>query len=139
MWNRVITIDLLRILLKIFDWVILNLFGDKLNLDELQFSYQRNCGTNMCTWLVIESINYFQCHNSDVFACSMDMRKAFDMVKHSLLFTKLKDRDLPPIFLSFLMIAYINQTAVVRWKEETSKPFAITNGVKPFSVSTSMI
>ena len=50
------SISLSSIILKIFDWVVITLFGDSLELDELQFSYQRNCSTTMCTWLVIESI-----------------------------------------------------------------------------------
>ena len=33
--------------LKIFDWILLILYGDKLQLDELQFAYQSGCLTTM--------------------------------------------------------------------------------------------
>ena len=37
------------LVLKIFDWVIILLYGDKLRLHDLQFGYQEGCSTNMCT------------------------------------------------------------------------------------------
>ena len=45
------SIALSSVILKIFDWVVLLLFEDKLKLDDLQFSYQKECSTNMCTWM----------------------------------------------------------------------------------------
>ena len=68
---------------------MLILHGDKLGLDELQFSYQKNCSTTMCSWLVVETVNHFIRNGSDVFSCFMDMEKVFDMVKHGTLFRKL--------------------------------------------------
>ena len=100
--DNYISIALSGILLKVFDWVVILLFGKSLNLDTLQFSYQKHCGTNMCTWLVVESISYVLRNGSEVIATFMDMKKAFDVVKHSLLFRKLLDRNLPPIFMRLL-------------------------------------
>ena len=51
--------------LKIFDWVIILLYGGRLNLDELQFSYQKNCCTNMCTLMAVETIDYFVRNGSE--------------------------------------------------------------------------
>ena len=49
------SIALSSVILKIFDWIVITLFGKTLELDELQFSYQKHCSTTMCTWLVVES------------------------------------------------------------------------------------
>ena len=87
------SIALSSVILKVFDWVVITLFGKNLGLDELQSSYQRNCSTTMCTWLVIESVAHFSRNRSNVYGCFMDMKKAFDMVKHSSLFKKLSERD----------------------------------------------
>ena len=100
-------------ILKVYDWVVILLFGKSLNLDTLQFSYQKHCGTNMCTWLVVESISYFLRNGSEVFGNIYGHEKAFDMAKHSLLFKKLRDRNLPPIFTRLIVI-YISQTAKVK-------------------------
>ena len=47
------------LILKIFGWVIIILYMYKLTFDDLQFSYLVNGSTNMCTWMVVETINYF--------------------------------------------------------------------------------
>ena len=122
------------IILKVFDWVVILLFGKSLNLDTLQFSYQKHCGTNMCTWLVVESISYFLRSGSQVFATFMDMKKAFDMVNQSLLFKQLRDRNLPPIFTRLLIVMYISQTDKVKWENHLSDSFSVTNVVKQGAV-----
>ena len=102
------SIALSSIILKIFDWIVILLFGESLGLDDLQFSYQKDCSTTMCTWLVVESVSYFLRNDSDVFSCFMDMPKAFDMVHHSKLFKKLVDRKLSPIFTRLIIILYLS-------------------------------
>ena len=57
--NNYRSIALGSLILKIFDWIIILLFGETLSLDDLQFNYQKNCSTTMCTWMVIEGISYF--------------------------------------------------------------------------------
>ena len=108
------------LILKIFDWVIILLYGDKLGLDELQFSYQPNISTNMCTWMAIETIDYFTRNCSDVYVCTMDMSKAFDKVSHSLLFKKLVSKGLPEIYSRLLIVMYREQSANVRWNVRSS-------------------
>ena len=52
------SIALSSVILQIFDWIVLLLFGENLGFDDLQFSCQQNCSTTMCTWLMVESTNY---------------------------------------------------------------------------------
>ena len=82
------SIAISSLVLKLFDWVTLLLFGDKLDHDDLQFAYQEGASTTMCTWVVVETIGYFLRNDCEVFTCQTDMTKAFDLVKHSLLFKK---------------------------------------------------
>ena len=133
------SIALSSVILKIIDWIMIILFGKKLGLDELQFSYQKNCSTTMCTWLVVESISYFTRNETDVYTCFMDMKKAFDLVKHSLLFQKLVDRNIPPIFLRLLLYMYMHQTAKVKWNGTLSNAFSILNGVKQGAVLSAIL
>ena len=84
----------------------------------------------MCTWMVIETIDYFLRNNSEVFICTMDMTKAFDKVKHSILFQNLLKRHIPPIILRFLLYAYKIEVAMVRWNGNYSAEFRIKIGVK---------
>ena len=43
------SIALSSLILKIFDWVVLLLYGDGLTTDDLQFGFQEHVSTNMCT------------------------------------------------------------------------------------------
>ena len=121
------------------DWIILILFGESLGVDDLQFSYQKDCSTTMCTWLVLESIDYFMRNGSEIFSCFLDMKKAFDTVKHSVLFKKLLDRNLSPIFTRIIIIMYMSQSANVKWGNKQSDSFSITNGVKQGAVMSAIL
>ena len=125
--------------MKLFDVVIILVSEDCLKLNDLQFSYQAKVSTSMCTWLVVETIEYFLRNKSEVFACTMDMSKAFDRVKHSTLFNKLRIGGLPPIIIRFLMSAYKMQMAHVRWNGEISSSFKISNGVKQGAVLSAIL
>ena len=133
------SIPISSVLPKLLDGVIILLYKDSLHLDTLQFSYQPNCSTTMCTWMVIETIDYFLRNNSKVFICTMDMTKAFNTVKHSILFQKLLKRHIPPIILRFLLYAYNIQVAMVRWNDNYSAEFSIKNGVKQGVVLSALL
>ena len=60
----------------------------------------------------------------------MDMTKAFDLVKHSVLFRKFLKAGLSAIFIRLLIFIYINQFANIRWNHELSESFSMTNGVR---------
>ena len=106
------------LVLKIFDWVIILLYGDKLRLDDLQFGYEEGCSTNMCTWMAVETVDYFMRNDSDVYVCVMDMKKAFDTVQHSVLFKKLVHKGIPYIYIRLLMV-YKKQCTNVKWNGVT--------------------
>ena len=137
--NNYRSIALSSLILKIFDWIIILLFGKTLGLDDLQFGYQKNCSTTMCPWMVIESISYFTRNGSDVFTCAMDMTKAFDMVRHSLMFKKLLCLNFSLIFTRLLIKMYTLQYANVRWQGKNSRQFHISNGVKQGAVLSAIL
>ena len=120
--------------LKVLDWIIILLYGDSLRPDDLQFAYQENCATNMFTWLVVETIDYFLREGGEVFACSMDMTKAFDLVVHSKLLSKMLAASMPPIVVRLLLVMYLTQFANVRWDGAFSGMFKLKNGCKQGAV-----
>ena len=75
------------LLLKLLDWVVLLLEGDKLNVDELQYGYQALTSTTMCTWSLSATVDYYNCRGRTVYGCAMDCSKAFDMVDWTKLFS----------------------------------------------------
>ena len=133
------SIAISSLILKIFDWVMILLFGEKLHLDALQFGYQENCSTNMCTWMAVETIDHFMRNGSDVFVCVMDLKKAFDTVQHSVLFWKLLKRGIPFTYVRLLMTMYAKQFANVKWNNVCSTNFPIRNGVKQGAVLSAIL
>ena len=93
----------------------------------------------MCTWLAVETIGYFTRNGGEVFTCQADKTKAFDLVKHSVLFSKLRDQNLSKIFLRRLMVMYIHQHARVRWNGQLSEIFSLKNGCKQGAVLSGIL
>ncbi len=137
--NNYRSIAISSLIMKIFDLVILSTFGEYLQLDDLQFSYQAEVSTSMCTWLAVESISYFLRNGSEVFTCLMDMSKAFDTVQHSHLFRKLLSQGLPEIIVRVILISYKHQKANVRWNGEESQFFNLGNGVKQGAILSAIL
>ena len=133
------SIAISSLVMKLFDLVIIRFFRENLYFDELQFGYQAEVSTAMCTWLASETISYFQRNGSDVYTCLMDMSKAFDTVQHSHLFQKLLDQGMPHIIVRFLLVSYDKQSANVRWNGEYSRHFKIKNGVKQGAVLSAVL
>ena len=128
------SIAISSVLLKLFDWVLLLVYKKNFQLDKLQFSYQQSCSTTMCTWMIVEAMDYFIRNGSDMYVCVMDMSKAFDNVKHSMIFRKLMERGVPAIIIRFLMYLYRIQETNVKWNGSISANFKIQNGVKQGAV-----
>lgn len=121
------------IILKIIDLLILHLFSPDLKVDSLQFGFQTNSSTDLCSWTLRESVNYFVNRGSPVYCCMLDMTKAFDNVKLDLLFTKIRKR-LPDLFVRILLYSYMKQTCIVKWGTSKSNSFTIGNGVRQGAV-----
>ena len=124
------------LLLKLIDLVILQLEGDKLNFDEMQFAYQAKASTTMCTWSVNSVVDHYLRSGSPVYGAAMDMSKAFDMVEWGELFKTLMDRKVDHIFLRLILFIYSNQQCDVRWCGKFSTRFTVRNGVRQGGVSS---
>ena len=58
------------LLLKIFDWVLLLLEGEKLSNDELQFGFQALSSTTMCTWTLSTVVEHFNSRGRNVYGAA---------------------------------------------------------------------
>jgi hypothetical protein len=126
-------IAITALLLKLFDHILLELSQPNLKPSNYQFGFQSGVSTGLCTWSLTETINYFRNRGSPVFLCLMDLTKAFDLVKLSLLFKKLSQK-VAPILIRFLIFSYIHQECVVSWNGVNSSSFTILNGVRQGAV-----
>ena len=122
------------LLLKLFDKVILLIWGHLLASDSLQFGYKAGTSTTQCSWMVMEVAQHFLRRGTPCMVTLLDCSKAFDMVKFSTLFKKLSTAGVPPIILRVLVFVYEEQFAWVKWGNAKSKQFSIVNGTRQGSV-----
>lgn len=121
--------------LKILDYIILTLFSETFQSINLQFGFQKNCSQTMCTWTLLETINYFTNRGSSMFICLLDLSKAFDTIKHDILFRKLSEK-IPPLFLRVVIYSYLFQKCTVKWGNAVSNQFSVSNGVRQGAVAS---
>ena len=124
------------LLLKLLDTLILLLEGGKLNCDQLQFGFQAGASTSMCTWTATTVIEHYNRQGRPVYACAMDLSKAFDLVEWASLFKLLWKKGISPIFIRILIFIYSNQTCDVKWNSSYSDRFSVSNGVRQGAVSS---
>ena len=126
------------LLLKLFELCVLQVWGDRLHSDTVQFGFKRGCGTSSATWLVQEVLQHFLKDGSKPIAVVIDCSKAFDLAKFDVLFTRLlTDRRVPAIVVRVLAFSYQEQLAWVRWGRGcTSSTFGIANGTRQGSVAS---
>ena len=128
-------IGISSLMLKLLDYIILELFGDNFVSGNLQFGFQKQSSCSMCTWMLLETINYFTNRGSPMYVCLLDLSKAFDSIKHDLLFEKLMSK-VPPLFLRLIIFTYVHQTVYVRWSGVRSNSFTVSNGVRQGAVAS---
>ena len=121
--------------LKIMDYIVLTLYSDVFKSFNLQFGFQKNCSTTMCTWTLLETVNYFTNRGSSMYVCLLDLSKAFDTIKHDILFKKLSEK-IPPLFLRVIIFSYLYQKCTVQWGNAVSGDFHVSNGVRQGAVAS---
>ena len=94
------------IVLKLFDKVVLLLWGHLLCTDSLQFGYKAKTSTTQCSWLVSEVVNHFLRNKTRPIITLQDCTKAFDTCQFSTLFQRLLDRGMPAIIVRVIIRVY---------------------------------
>ena len=65
-----------------------------------------------------------------VYSCFLDASKVYNRVNHWTLFKKLLKRGIPVIIVHILLFWYSKQENCIKWGNETSSCFTISNGVR---------
>ena len=117
-------------LFKLFELLLIQKQSDKLGTSDMQFAYKSGHSTTMSTLIFKEVINYYFQRQSEVYCCFIDASKAFDRIRHDLLFEILLERKVNPFFIRILMDSYSRQTIQTSWLGTKSRSFKCVNGVR---------
>jgi hypothetical protein len=96
----------------------------------MQFGLKKSHSTAHCSHVVKEVISYYIDNSSEVFACAIDMQKAFDRVDLVKLFSKLFLTGLSVFNVRILFVLYSNLCLNVFWNGAQSTMFHTLKGVK---------
>ena len=124
------SIALSSIVSKVLDWVILIKENKSLASSELQFGFKEGSSTTQCSFVLNETVCYYNLKHTNVYCTMLDASKAFDRVNYCKLFKLLLQRNISPLVLRLLVNMYTNQTLRVRWSNTVSSQFSVCNGVK---------
>lgn len=104
------------------------------NLNELQFGFTKNRSPSMASLLISESIAEARSSKSQLFAASLDAKKAFDVVSQPILMNKLSALQLSGAMWETVNHIYTDSTEVVRWAGQDSRNYQVRQGVKQGSI-----
>ena len=124
---------------KLLETVILNKQTDALKTSDLQFGFKEKSSTTMCTFMVLETIEYYKSKGSNVHVMLLDASKAFDRVNYIKLFYKLLHKGMCPITVRLLLSMYTNQKLQVKWSNQVTQKFDVTNGVRQGGVLSPLL
>ena len=120
--------------LKIFEYVILKLWGDLMVTDSLQFGFKKERSCAQASWVTLTVSEWYYQRGGMVHSCFLDLTKAFDQCLFSKLFQKILDTGVPPIAVRAFIFAYQEQKAWVRIGSSNSETFRIQNGTRQGSI-----
>ena len=115
---------------KIYEKILLFRLQDYLHTCDNQFSFKSHHATDMCVFVLKSVVDFYTSSSSPMYLCFLDASKAFDRVNYWGLFDKLLARNIPLVYVRFLMMWYCTQEFVVRWGSTFSAPFSVSNGVR---------
>jgi hypothetical protein len=115
---------------KLFEITLLMSQTAWLSTSDLQFGFKRRCSTTQCTFVLLETINYYLERDTSVYCMLLDASQAFDNVQYITLFTALIERGMCPFACRVLLNMHTGQAVCIRWGQTTSSSFSVRNGVK---------
>ena len=80
---------------KILEMCIIKRVETFLFTNDNQFAYKKGLSTDMCIFLLKETIRHYMKSRSPVYVCFLDASKAFDCINHWKLFAEMADRNIP--------------------------------------------
>ena len=123
-------ISLFNSIAKVFDYVIIELFGGSLQTTDMQFAYKAKHSTTLCTMVYLETLHHYVNNGSNVYSCLLDTSNAFDRIHYGKLFTILLSKQVPAFIIRYLLDSYIRQMSRTLWDTCCFPYFAMSNWVK---------
>ena len=129
--NNYRAITLTPVLLKLYESILLKRIESKPSpIHELQGGFRKGIGCMMTSFLFKESVQFARENNSKLYACFLDVRKAFDNVWHEALLVKLYKTGIDLYLFKAIFNLYQDMSSCVRSNGFTSDWFPVLQGTQ---------
>lgn len=124
-------ISLATIVAKVLDSLLDQHLNKHINLHDQQFGFRTGLSTESAIMCLKETVQYYVTRKTPVYACFLDLSRAFDLVSYRKLWEKLEDEtSCNQEVVSLLKHWYNNQTNVVKWAGASSAVYRLNCGVR---------
>ena len=108
-------------------------------LSSQQFGYRENTSTSLAICLLKEVTHKYCSENSKVFACFLDMSKAFERVNHKILLEKMTSLNIPAQIVDLYRAIFKNSHVRVKFQNALSDDWQAIRGVRQGGVTSAFL
>lgn len=129
--NNYRPISLATVMAKVLDSVLDRQLDKHLSLHDAQFGFRTGLSTEQAVLCLKHTVRYYTDRKTPVYACFLDLSKAFDLVSYGVLWKKMyEETTLPGELIELFKFWYGHQTNMVRWAGALSDPYGLECGVR---------
>lgn len=123
-------ISLATVIAKVFDAMLNTQLNKYVTLHDNQFGFRPRLSTESAILCLKHTVKYYTDRKTPVYACFLDLSKAFDLVSYDLLWNKMKSMEIPIEVIRMFQYWYAHQSNSVRWAGAMSDPYRLECGVR---------
>jgi hypothetical protein len=128
--NNYRPISLATVMAKVLDSLLNAQLDRYLRIHDNQFGFRQGLSTETAILCLKQTVRYYTDRRTPVYACFLDLSRAFDLVCYDILWQKLHDISVPQDLIGIFKFWYLNQVNVVRWSGALSEPYRLECGVR---------
>ena len=126
-------------LYKLLEYCLLPMMERYVSLSPYQYGYRQNTSTVLATAVFKEVLHKYNDANSIVYACFLDMSKAFERINHCTLIDKMKKKGVPNFIIKLFEHIFSNTCIAVRYGGKLSDQWKARAGVRQGGVTSAFL
>lgn len=119
--NNYRPISLATVLAKVLDNLLNSHLCSHAQIHDAQFGFRPRLSTESAILALKHVVSYYTTRQTPVYACFLDLSKAFDLVAYDVLWKKVEEMGVAPEVSNILKFWYASQTNNVRWGSSLSE------------------
>jgi retron-type reverse transcriptase len=127
------------IISKLFEAAVSEKFYDYFLTSDSQFGFKQHLSCSHVIYSVKNVVDQCVANGSTVNVCSLDLSKAFDIMNHYILLTKLIRRNLPLVLLNIMELWFKVSKTCVKWEGCESHFFSLMAGLRQGGVLSPLL